>query len=542
MNLIRQLFTFRDSHRMTIGERKFFSINYCEFVSLLICIICLNLFLLSHYTNFMWPASELDDSEWLDPPSPHDSLEDTVAYQSLLAPIKNAVLKPIHDISKSLVLEQSELKNINGQPPDSISTAMLWLATVSTPDGSLINGFAQETINFLVPLSRYIRLGWVNTEDKSLKEEEDLLVNEQKFSDHLLIQAIEAEGPEIAKNKNPNIIILQYQPHLFKHYVKEFKEFIKSDDYIIGRSMFETDAIPYLWAENINWYLDELWVPSEFAKKVFEREGVKCKITVIGEGFDPLVFNSKRIRTDRKLHQCCKEGDFIFLGIGKNEVRKGWDYLIRAYVQTFFSWKGEAPVCLSISSHGATSPINLYKDLEKYKEFVPSICIQPELPTDKYVAMIKSADAFILATHGEGWGRPIMEAMALGLPAIIPYWGGLTEFVTKDTALPINVNQLEIAFKNDYQHIGGKEFVGKHHWAHLNITSISEHMLWVVKHREEAKEIGRRAEIMMRQRWTRDRVARDIRDRIVVIEKDILKPINRMTSIHKVTTLIVYTR
>ena len=67
-------------------------------------------------------------------------------------------------------------------------------------------------------------------------------------------------------------------------------------------------------------------------------------------------------------------------------------------------------------------------------------------------------------------------------------------------------------------------------------------MLWVVKHREEAKEIGRRAEIMMRQRWTRDRVARDIRDRVVVIERDILKPINRMTSIHKVTTLIVYTR
>ena len=34
------------------------------------------------------------------------------------------------------------------------------------------------------------------------------------------------------------------------------------------------------------------------------------------------------------------------------------------------------------------------------------------------LSLYKSVDAFVLPTHGEGWGLPFAEAMAMELPTI----------------------------------------------------------------------------------------------------------------------------
>ena len=49
-----------------------------------------------------------------------------------------------------------------------------------------------------------------------------------------------------------------------------------------------------------------------------------------------------------------------------------------------------------------------------------------------------SADVFVLPSRGEGWGRPHVEAMAMGLPIITTNWSGPTEVsqTTHGTALP----------------------------------------------------------------------------------------------------------
>jgi hypothetical protein len=38
--------------------------------------------------------------------------------------------------------------------------------------------------------------------------------------------------------------------------------------------------------------------------------------------------------------------------------------------------------------------------------------------------LYSTVDAFVLASHGEGWGLPYMEAMAMGLPCIATNWWG----------------------------------------------------------------------------------------------------------------------
>lgn len=39
-----------------------------------------------------------------------------------------------------------------------------------------------------------------------------------------------------------------------------------------------------------------------------------------------------------------------------------------------------------------------------------------------FVRVYRSVDALVVPTHGEGWGRPQMEAMAMELPVISTNW------------------------------------------------------------------------------------------------------------------------
>lgn len=60
-------------------------------------------------------------------------------------------------------------------------------------------------------------------------------------------------------------------------YARDYREigaWVPSDtSYIIGRYMFETDALPAPWVRHCN-FLDEIWVPSRWQAQTFERSGV----------------------------------------------------------------------------------------------------------------------------------------------------------------------------------------------------------------------------------------------------------------------------
>ncbi len=48
----------------------------------------------------------------------------------------------------------------------------------------------------------------------------------------------------------------------------------------------------------------------------------------------------------------------------------------------------------------------------------------------------------MIPTHGEGWGRPQMEAMAMELPVISTNWSGLVAFLNEKSGYPIKVDGL----------------------------------------------------------------------------------------------------
>jgi len=57
---------------------------------------------------------------------------------------------------------------------------------------------------------------------------------------------------------------------------------------------------------------------------------------------------------------------------------------------------------------------------------------QSELPS-----VYQQAHAFVLPSRGEGWGRPHVEAMAMGLPVVATNWSGPTEYLTERNGYPL---------------------------------------------------------------------------------------------------------
>jgi glycosyltransferase involved in cell wall biosynthesis len=119
--------------------------------------------------------------------------------------------------------------------------------------------------------------------------------------------------------------------------------------YKIGRTMFETDSIPSGWLERLD-QMNEIWVPTEESKQIFLKSGLSSdKLRVIEETVDETFYSNKRQgitqemkkkRYDLKsrfpeLLSINRNDTFIFLFVGKFELRKGIDLLIRGYFEEF---------------------------------------------------------------------------------------------------------------------------------------------------------------------------------------------------------------
>eukprot|EP00966_Prymnesium_polylepis_P326150 7382074-Prymnesium_polylepis.3 len=65
------------------------------------------------------------------------------------------------------------------------------------------------------------------------------------------------------------------------------------------------------------------------------------------------------------------------------------------------------------------------------------VLIDEMIPQAQLPSLYRAADAFVLPSRGEGWGRPVVEAMAMGLPTIATNWSGTATFLHEAHAYPL---------------------------------------------------------------------------------------------------------
>lgn len=285
-----------------------------------------------------------------------------------------------------------------------------------------------------------------------------------------------------------------------------------------GYTVFEADVLPHFWTPKCN-VQDEVWTASEFCKKSFEKSGVNVPIYVIEHGVD-----CKRYNPDAApLHIRNKAGfNFLMSTVWSGEqLRRNYTGVIEAYFRAFKHNEDVALIVHSFCSpegsvnkredvYGLIARIKRKLGLKKVPKliWIPRFLTWYELP-----GLYVTCQAFVTATCGEGWGLPIGEAMACGLPTIATYWGGQTTYMNEKNSFPLEIEGLQPTVYWQRGVYDGTYMK----WSKPSLDHLIELMRYVFDHRKEAKEVGLRAAEDMAENWPWERAVQKMYARIEVL-------------------------
>ena len=181
---------------------------------------------------------------------------------------------------------------------------------------------------------------------------------------------------------------------------------------------------------------ENIFVPSETVKNLLisEWDVDKNKIVVTPEAIDDdLLFLEKKVNTSKiniVLEKFGIRASFIFY-VGNAHPHKNVEGLIKAFVLLKQHYKD---IKLVLSGHD-----HYFWERMKKENTILDVIYTGYINDRELVALYKSAEVFVLPSFEEGFGLPILEAMACSCPVVSSNAGSLKE-VGGNAALYFNPN------------------------------------------------------------------------------------------------------
>src|SRR5664280_2891467 len=195
---------------------------------------------------------------------------------------------------------------------------------------------------------------------------------------------------------------------------------------------WEESRIPESMVEDFNRYLDGVGVMSAFVRDVLRDSGVNIPIRVVGNGVetpDPTAtIDAPELGDLRR---------FTFLNIGSAFPRKGVDALLEAFFDAF-DGRSDVTLVLKTFPNPHNNVGEILDRLRSTHASPPDVrWIDRDLSDREIQALHGLADCYVHPARGEGFGLPVAEAMAAGVPVISVAHSGLADFVSDETAITI---------------------------------------------------------------------------------------------------------
>jgi glycosyltransferase involved in cell wall biosynthesis len=190
-------------------------------------------------------------------------------------------------------------------------------------------------------------------------------------------------------------------------------------------AIFEVEKLPARFVEFLRDHADLVWVPSRWGQGILETNGVdRAVIDVIPEGIAPGLFHPYLRGTLDRSGQ-----PFRFLMVGKYEERKAYPQVLDAFKLAF----GNADaVELVVKADYFLDFETKKQELERRITALGLRNVKPlwgNWAGEHMAALYNCCDAFVLPSRAEGWGLPLLEAAAAGMPVISTFYSGHTEFL-----------------------------------------------------------------------------------------------------------------
>jgi len=248
-------------------------------------------------------------------------------------------------------------------------------------------------------------------------------------------------------------------------------------------TMYDCDLLPDAWARIID-RAGLVWVPSEWVREVFYRSGVRRPMIVSGYGVDPDVFQVQE-----------RSGQITFLTATQvNGDRKNWQLVARAFAKLNLK---DARLIVKTT----------YDQRQTFNH--PSIhYISDVLSDSNWAQLMGTADCFVYASSGEGFGLMPLEAMATGSCVIATNYSGMTEYLGDDN-LKLRYKLVDAELYNR-----GNKSEGR--WALPDLDDLCDRIRWVYDNRSRALAMGQLAAKRARADWTWQRAGE--RAKVLLIE------------------------
>lgn len=221
---------------------------------------------------------------------------------------------------------------------------------------------------------------------------------------------------------------------------------------------------PDYWIDPLLKNVDEVWCYSRAVRDCHLRSGAPAErlfLTPLGADTDTFKPDGpEHIFTNEpgaaRLLDLWRGGErpFIFLFVGGAMPRKGIDILLDAFR---FGFSRRDRVALVVKDTGTATVYRGQTQQARLMEMAreeagaPVVYIERELGATELAALYRAADCLVLPYRGEGFGLPVVEAMASGKPVIVTAGGSTDDFVDEEVGwrVPAEVRPMQDG------HVGG---------------------------------------------------------------------------------------
>ena len=261
-------------------------------------------------------------------------------------------------------------------------------------------------------------------------------------------------------------------------YQQDFKEIkVPDEGKFIAVRIWDFGKFPSRWVKKINDECDQLWVYSKWAKKQAIKGGIPSgRIKVIPPGVDGKIFKPEG-------KKCCFSTDkkFKFIFVGGTVIRKGVDILIKAYRQAF-DYKDD--VCLVIKDN----PKDVFYSGIKLKDKIlgmandkkgPEIIyINKYIPDKELACLYRSCNVGVFPYRAEGFAIPILEAMASGVPCMVPTFGSCLDFCSSESSFLMPVRRINSSVTRNFKlnTLGFKENVDEIDFCEVQVDVLANYL------------------------------------------------------------------